>query len=251
VRIYAFHCGGDRSPRAIYDPFDEDPGTLVYGPYFFFLVDHPSGRVLFDSGVHPKWAETKGDAGGIAVEVDETDLVVPKLATIGLKPDDISHVVASHLHFDHAGGLQFFPHARIYVGEKELPFAYCPAVYQRDFYDRDDFDHSFDWVLVRDRYDLFGDGTVVIVPAPGHTPGHQALLVELESGLHVLAADASYWSPKMRARRLPAILWSPDAMVETWEKLEDLERLRGARLIFSHDTDFREAKPLAPGAWYE
>ena len=98
---------------------------------------------------------------------------------------------------------------------------------------------------------MFGDGSVTIMPTPGHTPGHQSLCVELPSGLHVLAADASYLESAMRARRLPGVVWNPDAMVASWEALEALERERGARLIFSHDLDFRTAMPLAPEAWYE
>jgi glyoxylase-like metal-dependent hydrolase (beta-lactamase superfamily II) len=252
VRIYAFHCGGDRGPRAIYDPFDANPGDIVYGPYFFFLVEHPRGRVLFDSGVHPKWVEAAdADEGAFVLEVTEADLVVNRLATLELAPEDVGHVVASHLHFDHAGGLKFFPEARVYVNKNEPPFAYWPAVFQREFYDRDDFDHALNWVAVDGEYDIFGDGRVVIVPTPGHTPGHQSLVVELASGTHVLAGDASYWSTKMRERRLPAIVWSPEAMVRSWEKLEELERLRDAKLIFTHDIDFEEAKPLAPEKWYE
>jgi N-acyl homoserine lactone hydrolase len=252
LRIYAFHCGGDRGPRAVYDPFDSDPGQIVYGPYFLFLVEHEQGRVLFDTGVHPKWLDTPDDTDGtFQLEVTEDHLVTRRLATLGLKPEDISHVIVSHLHFDHAGGLKFFPHASIYTNTAELRFAYWPAVFQREFYDRDDFDHPMNWVTVTGEHDVFGDGRVVILPTPGHTPGHQSLAVELASGMHVLAGDASYWSSKMRERRLPAILWSPDEMVRSWEKLEELERLRGARLIFTHDPDYLESKPLAPEKWYE
>lgn len=252
MRIYAFHCGGDRSPTAIYDPFDATPGEIVYGPYFFFLVEHPEGRVLFDSGVHPKWAESAAaDDDTFVLEVTADDLVLNRLSTLGLRPEDIQHVVASHLHFDHAGGLQFFPQARVYTNETELRFAYWPAVFQRDFYDRDDFDHPLNWVTTEGDYDIFGDGSVMIIPTPGHTPGHQSLVVELAGGTHVLAGDASYWSTKMRERRLPAIVWSPEAMVRSWARLEELERTRGARLIFTHDVDYLESKPLAPEKWYE
>ena len=251
-RVYAFHCGGDRSGMGIYDPLDEDGGRVVYGPYFFFLVDHPMGKVLFDTGTHPKW-KGQGDssAGGMAVLVGDDDDVVSKLATVGIAPEDISTVVVSHLHFDHAGGLQFFKHSTIYAQEDELRFAYWPAVYQRELYDRDDFDHGLNWFELRGEHDIFGDGAVRLIPTPGHTPGHQSLCVELPSGLHVLAADASYLGVKMRQRRVPGIVWSPDAMVASWGVLEELERSRDARLIFTHDFDYEESKPRAPDAWYE
>jgi N-acyl homoserine lactone hydrolase len=252
TRVYAFHCGGDRSGMGVYDPIDEDGGRIVYGPYFFFLVEHPQGRLLFDTGTHPKWkgADTQ-EGAGIAVVVGEDDDVISKLATLGISPTDIDHVVVSHLHFDHAGGLQFFPHAPIYVQERELRAAFWPPVYQRDLYDRDDFDHDLNWHELDGEYDVFGDGSVTIIPTPGHTSGHQSLCVELPSGLTVFAADASYLESKMRERRVPGIVWSPDAMVSSWRALEQLERSRGGRLVFTHDFDFRESKPLAPDAWYE
>jgi glyoxylase-like metal-dependent hydrolase (beta-lactamase superfamily II) len=236
----------------VYDPIDEDGGKIVYGPYFCFLVEHPQGRVLFDTGPHPKWKNSEAQTtSGMAVVVGEDDDVVSRLASLNLRPDDIDHVVVSHLHFDHAGGLQFFPHATIYVQEAELRFAYWPAVYQRGLYDRDDFDHQLRWSELHGEYDVFGDSALRIIPTPGHTPGHQSLCVELRSGLTVFAADASYLESKMRQRRVPGIVWSPDAMVSSWGVLEDIERSRGARLVFTHDFDFRESKPLAPDAWYE
>lgn len=247
-RVLAFHCGGDWSPLGIYDPLDADGARLVYGPYLLFLVEHPRGRVVFDTGMHPKW-KTAGRARRI--EVGETDDVVSVLARAGVRPEDVEHVVASHLHYDHAGGLQFFPAASVWVQAAELRFAHSPAVYQRELYDADDFDHGLRWRQLEGGHDLFGDGAVTILPTPGHTPGHQSLCVELPSGLHVLAADASYLDAGMRARRLPGVVWNPDAMVASWETLEALERQRGARLIFTHDLDFRTTKRLAPEAWYE
>ena len=232
----------------IYDPLAVDGARVVYGPYTLFLVEHPDGRVVFDTGLHPKW---KAAGGERRIEVGEDDDVVSLLAAAGVRADEVEHVVASHLHYDHSGGLQFFPRASIWVQAAELRFARDPAVYQRELYDHEDFDHSLGWRELHGGHDVFGDGSVTILPTPGHTPGHQSLCVELPSGLHVLAADASYLESAMRARRLPGVVWNPDAMVASWEALEALERERGARLIFSHDLDFRTAMPLAPEAWYE
>jgi len=253
MRLYAFHCGGDRSPKAVYDPFDEDCGSIVYGPYFFFLITHPKGNVLFDVGLHPKWKEVaRGDQSGVfAIEMADDDDVVSKLHLVGLEADDISHVVLSHLHFDPAGGLQYLPKAKILVQNDELRFAYWPAVYQRGVYDRDDFDHELNWVGIDGDYDIFGDGAIIATRTPGHTPGHQAAVVNLRSGMHVLAGDASYLTEKMRERRLPAVVWNPDLMISSWEKLEELERVHGAKLIFTHDFDYATAKPVPPDEWFE
>ena len=90
-----------------------------------------------------------------------------------------------------------------------------------------------------------------IFPTPGHSPGHQSMLCRLESGPVLLMGDATYLLPKMRERLLPAICWSPDAMVASWELIEWLERREGAMLLCSHDQDFRERVKLAPAECYE
>lgn len=252
LRIYAFHCGGDHSCRALYDPLDENCGEVIYGPYFFYLIAHPSGNVLFDVGLNPKWrtGASTSASGTSVIEMEEGDDAVSKLKVLGLAPADISHVVLSHLHYDHAGGLQYFPEAAVVVQRRELQFAFWPPVYQRSAYDRDDFDRPFNWLEIDGDYDLFGDGTILVTPTPGHTPGHQAAVVKLASGMHVLGGDATYLTEKMRQRRLPGLLWSPDETVASWEKLEDLERRFGAKLMFSHDLDYK-AQPEPPDHWYE
>ncbi len=247
LRVLAFHCGGEWSPMGVYDPLDQDGARMVYGPYLLYLVEHAHGRVLVDTGVHTKWQST-GDG---RIEVGETDDVVSVLARAGVAPEQVEHVVASHLHYDHAGGLRFFPHATVWVQAAELRFAYAPAVYQRELYDRDDFDHPLRWRELDGSHDVFGDGAITIIPTPGHTPGHQSVCVELPSGPLVLAADASYLDATMRARRLPGVVWNPDAMVASWVALEKLESDHGARLIFTHELEFRTMIQLAPEAWYE
>lgn len=256
MRLYAFHCGTERSDMAIFDPFDENVGTKVLSPYFLYLVDHPRGWVLIDTGLHPGLRtdpHTRLGAAADAFQVDlrEDDDVVSKLAMLGLRATDVQHVVQTHLHFDHAGGLEFFPHATVYVQAAELPFAHWPAVYQRGIYVRSDFDHPLDWRELSGEHDLFGDGRIVLVPTPGHTPGHQSVLLRLDGGNVILMADAHYLLEKMRARFLPSVVWSPDAMVASWYRLEEFERLHQATLIATHDLDFETKVRLAPDAWYE
>jgi N-acyl homoserine lactone hydrolase len=120
MKVHAFHCGGDQADFAINDPFDERVGEKQYSPYFFYLVEHPRGRVLFDTGLHPEirtdFAARMGTAAGaFPIDMHEDGDVVGQLARLGLRPTDIDAVVPSHLHFDHAGGLEFVRHAPVYV----------------------------------------------------------------------------------------------------------------------------------------
>jgi N-acyl homoserine lactone hydrolase len=251
VRLYAFHCGGLNADMSTYDPFDPKVGTQIYSPNFFYLVRHPRGNVLFDTGIRPDYVEYADSVNSMEIEFEPEHHTDAQLAAIGLAPSDITHVVLSHLHWDHAGGLQYFPHAKVYVNRRELKFAFAPAVYQAVYYDRRDFDLPIEWTELDGDHDLFGDGMITVVATPGHTPGHQALLVRTEEQTIFLLSDAVFEIEKMRRRVLPAIIWSPDQIVESWERIEELEKDHGAELICAHELEFRTKVRIAPDAWYE
>jgi glyoxylase-like metal-dependent hydrolase (beta-lactamase superfamily II) len=104
---------------------------------------------------------------------------------------------------------------------------------------------------LRGEHDVFNDGRLIIFPTPGHTPGHQSMLVRLDSQAYILAGDAVYDKEKMQARCLPGLLWSPDAIIESWEKIEEMQRRYDARLIVTHDLHWEDNVKLGPQEWYE
>src|SRR5581483_4483917 len=109
VRIYAFHGGGEIADMSVFDPFHPEIGTKVQIPYFFYLVQHPDGNVLFDTGGHPDLVkDPRGRLGEAAdafeVTMEDGDEVVGQLSQAGFTPADVHHVALSHLHYDHAGG---------------------------------------------------------------------------------------------------------------------------------------------------
>jgi N-acyl homoserine lactone hydrolase len=229
IKIHAFHGGGEIADMSVFDPFHPDVGTKVEIPYFFYVVQHPDGNVLFDTGGHPDLIDNPrarlGDAAdAFEVTMQEGDDVVAQLKAGGFEPSDIDVVVLSHLHYDHAGGIEFFPDATFYAQRRELEFAHWPPIYQREIYLPADFDHPVDWVELRGDHDLFGDGRLLIFPTPGHTAGHQSILVRFEEdrGL-ILVADAAY---------LPRNI---DENI----------------LLFTHDLAWPEATRVAPQEWYE
>lgn len=255
TKVHALHCGGDVADLASLDPFDPDVGNKVYTPYFMYVVEHPQGRVLFDTGVHAELVADPGARLGNAAEafdvrVEEADTVGPCLARLGLTPADIDVVIQSHLHFDHAGGVSQFGHAPVLVQADELDFALSPPVYQAALYVQDDFGGTVNWQKLDGDHDVFGDGALLVLRTPGHTRGHQSLLVKLASTNLILLADATYSLEKMRARLLPGVLWSPDETVASWERLELLEAEYNAVLIPTHEVQFRERIRLAPAAHY-
>jgi glyoxylase-like metal-dependent hydrolase (beta-lactamase superfamily II) len=251
IRLYAFHCGGLHADISTYDPFDPKVGTQIYSPNFFYLIRHPEGNVVFDTGIRPDYLDQGDSVNSMEIEFDERHHTDALLATIGLTPSDITHVILSHLHWDHAGGLLYFPGAKTYVHRRELEFAFAPAVYQEVYYDKRDFDLPIDWIALEGDFDLFGDGRITVIPTPGHTPGHQALLVRLDGGAVFLLSDAVFEIDKMRKRVLFSIVWNPDLIVESWERIEQVEQEFSAQLIPAHELEFQTRVRVAPDAWYE
>ena len=255
MKMFALHCGGEKLNRAVIDPFDDHPAETIHFPYFCYLVQHPEQNVLFDTGGHPDlitdpWGRLGPAADSYDITMGPGDDIVSRLDSIGVAPGGVDHVVQSHLHYDHAGGLEFFPDARVYVGKQELAFARNPPIYQREFV-QEDFDHRSAWTEVEATHDVFNDGSVVIFSTPGHTPGHQSMLVKGRERSYILVGDAAYDREKMQARRLPALLWSPDAVIESWERIEEMQRRHNAELIFTHDIHWMTTVRVAPDKWYE
>lgn len=255
MRIYPLFCGGDKNDWALFDPYDARVGQPVFNPYFIYVINHPNGNVLFDSAVHPEVIRDPHSRIGAAADafplvITAEDWLVPRLATIGMKPSDISYVVQSHLHFDHCGGLEWLTHAKVYVQREELAFARHPPRYQASVYVKQDFDLPINWIELDGEHDIFGDGLLRIIPTPGHTKGHQSLLVKLKSRPVFLLGDAAYLLSKLRERRLPGLLWSPDVMMETWDMIEEIEKSTNALLVTTHELDYETSVPMAPNAWY-
>ncbi len=222
-------------------------------PVLSFLVDHPRGRLLFDTGVHclarvdPLTRLGAERMKRLTVRSAEGDDVIPQLARLGLGPGDVRYVANSHLHFDHCGGNEFFPRATFLVQRAELeaarkpewPSGYKPSVI--------DFDHPLDYQMLDGEHDVFGDGSAVLLPTHGHTPGHQSLLVRAGKGAQlVCASDACYTRENMDRDVLPTILWDATVMRESLAALRRLRDKAGATMLYGHDPAQWETLPRAP-----
>lgn len=250
MRLLAFHCGGE----IVADP---STGARSTAPYFFYAVEHPAGVVLFDSGCHPRLInDPLGHLGPVAAS--EVELVLAagddaasKLRTAGISPDRVAHVVQSHLHFDHCGGLALFPDAEVHVQQAELDLIADPPAQQLTIYAPRDYEHAPRWVAHDGDADLFGDGTLVMVPTPGHTAGHQSLLVRLGGRAIILAADAAYRPSQFEERTLSSVYTDAAAMLASYERLEAMRAEESAAIVFTHDRDWATNVRVAPDAWYD
>src|SRR3989475_11609508 len=222
-------------------------------PVMSFLVDHPRGRLLFNTGVH--WQARLDPVGRLGpervkrltVKSQEGDDVVPQLARLGLTPADVRYVANSHLHFDHCGGNEFFPRATFLVQRPELESARRPGFIPSYNPSPIDFDHPLDYRMIDGEHDVFGDGSVVLIPTHGHTPGHQSLLVRAGKGAQVVAAsDACYTRDNMDRDVLPNILWNPSVMRDSLAALRKLRDQAGATMFYGHDPAQWESMPRVP-----
>jgi N-acyl homoserine lactone hydrolase len=227
-------------------------------PIECFLIVHPRGRLLFDTGLH---CETMTNMLGrygqerarrFGVHSKAGDDVVSQLGRLGLTPNDVSHVANSHWHFDHCGGNEFFPEASILVQDREMKAARSPEVLAQGRYrpSAPDYDHPLRYQPVDGEHDVFGDGTVVLIPTYGHTPGHQSLLVRPgRDSRIVFTADACYTRENMDRDVLPTVLWDDAEMSRSLRRLRDLRDRQGARTVYGHDPEQWSTLPLAPASF--
>jgi len=247
VKVYAMTCGWVTMPMN--SLLEGEEGTLLV-PVPCYLVDHPKGALLFDTGLHRDILTDKaGYLGKMAKWLDVTfhpgEEIAARLETLERDVARIETVVVSHLHFDHCGGNAQLPNARMIVQAKEWAAGHEPDLIRTNGYKREDYDLGHDILEVDGEHDVFGDGAVVCVPTHGHTPGHQSLLVRAEGGDVVLAGDACYLARTLEKMWLPRQVHDREGMLASLTVLAGL-KARGARIFYGHDPDFWKDVPQAP-----
>jgi glyoxylase-like metal-dependent hydrolase (beta-lactamase superfamily II) len=238
VELHAMTCGWLESGLGL---FVAGEHGRIRVPVPSFLIRHPRGAVVFDTGLHvgtqrDPAARIGALAGVFQVEFAPGEELAARLAALDVDPAEVRWLVTSHLHFDHVGGNAQLPNARWLVQRREWEAAQDPEWRARAFYDPRDYDLGHDRLLADGERDLFGDGTVVCLPTFGHTPGHQSLRVRTPEGTVVLTADACYLRRTLADGVLPPNVHDPDAMRASLALLRAL-RDAGARLVFGHEPE--------------
>jgi N-acyl homoserine lactone hydrolase len=228
--------------------YGERSAERVAIPVICWLIHTSSGYVLFDTGIAPRAVPGLLRNDPLARFADD-DLLVHRLETLGLEPDDIDLVVLSHLHFDHAGGAALFPHSELVVQKDEYAFGQYPASFYESFYYRKNFDlPGYRWRL------LDGDGELMpgltVLRTDGHTPGHQSLLVQLpETGPIILAADCCYWQESVDREIPPGVVWDPTRAMHSIKRLKTLARLLRGQIFPGHDPAFWASARRSPDSY--
>ena len=233
LRLYAFNCGWFQCKPGYFVEGDE--GDYLKGPVPAYLIDHPKGRALFDTGMGVRLRRDLADAlpaNKFGLQWFEGMDIATRLRAIDVDPASIDWVINSHLHLDHCGGNALLPNATVIVQGKELDTARDNAV--PGLYETIDYDTGQPIRTISGEHDLFGDGTVRIVPSYGHTPGHQSALVRLPAGEVLLAGDCCYTERNLDTMVLPRATANPEQGMETFRRLAAL-RDKGVHILFGHD----------------
>jgi N-acyl homoserine lactone hydrolase len=250
MKLYAMTCG--RLTGELGYLMEGGTGAVTL-PVPAYLVVHPKGTALFDTGMHPDCQHDPLARLGprltqlFAFDYRPGEEVSARLEAMDRNPAKVDFIVNSHLHFDHVGGNALIPNATVVVQKREWDAGMDPEMAARRGFNRRDFDLGHPVRQVEGEYDLFGDGRVLCLPTHGHTPGHQSLKLRLDSGDVVLAGDACYFCQTLRERRLPKNVHDREAMLASLERLAQLEA-GGARIFFGHDGAFWKSVPQAPEA---
>jgi glyoxylase-like metal-dependent hydrolase (beta-lactamase superfamily II) len=164
---------------------------------------------------------------------------VAALAALGVKPADVRYVAISHVHPDHAGNVDAFPDATVIIQRAE--WDYGMALPQKPF------SPARKAQLIEGDKDLFADGSVVLVSTPGHTPGHQSLLVRLpKTGTVLLTGDAVHFQDNWDNRRVPSLNTDRDQTIASMQRIADFLAKEQAKLWINHDKPSSDARRHAP-----
>jgi N-acyl homoserine lactone hydrolase len=248
LRLYAMTCG--HLTGKLGHMMEGGEGEVLL-PIPAYLIEHPKGTIMFDTGMHPDCQDDPVERLGSRIpslyqfNYRPGEEVSARLEAIGRDAADIDFIVNSHLHFDHVGGNAQIPNAVMVIQKAEWDAGMDPEIAALRGFDRKDFDLGHVVRKVEGEHDLFGDGSVVCLPTYGHTPGHQSLRLKLGSGDVVLAGDACYFCRTLRERRLPKFVHDRSQMLASLDRLAQLEA-GGARIFFGHDIEFWRTVPQAP-----
>ena len=247
-RLYVLYCGEAQIP----DVSPWSPGVNVGRPAVFsdncYLIQHGRDWMLWDTGYPDALAATPEGIVGPRSRAIRTKTLGSQLAEIGVAPAQVTHLAFSHSHGDHVGNGNLFTAATLFIqraeydaafGGEPAKYGFVPATYDKLRGSR--------VVKLEGDFDVFGDDSVKIISTPGHTPGHQSLLVRLpKTGAVVLSGDAAHFEENFVKRRVPSFNFNADQSRQSMDKIDAIVKAEGAQLWINHDAKQNAAIAHAP-----
>lgn len=241
-KLYVLNCGeGTAGDISRWTPGLNEGKTMDFVDTCY-LIKHAKGWFLWDTGIADAVAAMPNGlapADPKAVTWRRPKTLAAQLEQLGVKPDDIKAMAVSHTHPDHTGNVELFPQTMLYVQKAEYDW---PGANNEPR-----FKPSHPVELLSGDKDVFGDGSVTILSTPGHTPGHQSLLVKLpKTGVVVLSGDAVHFKDNWDNRRVPSMNANKEMSAASMQKIADTLDKEKAQLWINHDKAQRDSQKMAP-----
>jgi len=246
IKLYAIDCGRiDVSNFAGFsDTGDYDNKSIQLADPCFLIV-HPKGTLLWDTGLSDSLVKKPETVD--LYHFTKTTTLEENLKKINLKPEEIKYVSVSHSHFDHMSGLDQFSHSTWILQKKELAYAKThpnPFVIDASTLTGWKTAHK---IMIDGDYDVFSDGTVQILSTPGHTPGHQSLMIKLpQTGVIIISGDEFHQRSSFEPLRVPAFNTSRADTMASADRIKGLMKNKNAHIIVQHDMQDFEELPKFP-----
>jgi glyoxylase-like metal-dependent hydrolase (beta-lactamase superfamily II) len=255
VELYAMDCG--HTQFSDIDMFADDGSFAGQSRELIapcYLIRHPSGDLIWDTGLPEAIADMPGGftPQGFPAHFEVPVKLTAQLAQLNLTPADIEFVSFSHMHSDHTGNGNLFA-ASTWIVDADERIRMFDAEHRADpsdFNNYNTLENAETRLIEGDSdYDVFGDGSVTIIQAPGHTPGHTMLLVRLPNAGAVLLTGDMYHLAESRERRtVPRFNTDRAQTLASMDKVERIAAETGARVVRQHVAEDFAALPAFPAA---
>lgn len=239
LTLHVFECGEiEVRDISLFSP-GVDQGVQKNLVDSCYLIQHPKGNLIWDTGITDAVGIKGIEVFGGKLSLKVLKPLSAQLAELNIKPSDIEFMGISHFHGDHTGNANLFKNAALVIQQAEYDAAFgsTPEKFGFNPSSYDQLDKS-KIIIINGDYDVFADGSVVIKAAPGHTPGHQMLVVDLENeGKIMLSGDLYHFTKNREHKRVPSFNFDKKQTLETMMFIESFVKESGAQFWIQHDKE--------------